>query len=124
MAFLLYILFFWIGTAGVAKVLYFSIQPDQWLDRLVKWQDRLNRVGTKGGVWNEIKYKALGGCEFCFAHFIALISFILFVIIIYFGIGMWGCFENVIIQWIFNIVIYLFYVWTSTTLNSIVINRL
>lgn len=122
--FLLYTLFFWIGAAGFAKVFYFSIQPDQWLDRLLGWQDKLEKFGQKSGVGNEIIYKALGGCEFCFGHFIAFTTFWFYALIMNCGLHQWIYTDGVFLQAVTNVVIYLIYVSTSTTINSLIINRL
>lgn len=116
-------LFAIIGTTCFAKVFYFSIQQDQWLDVWLGWQKMIERFGHKSGAWNTIAYKALGGCEFCFAHAVSLFCFISYALIV--GInGYWPSFETMFGQWAFNVGWYCVYTYTSTVLSSLVINRL
>lgn len=116
-------LFALIGTACFAKVFFFSIQQDQWIDTLFGWQDMIEGFGHKPGAWNTIAYKILGGCSFCFAHFVSLICFICYVVILCTN-GFWPSFETGLGQWSFNIGWYFVFIPTSTVLSSLVINRL
>ena len=116
-------LFALIGTASFAKVIYFSIQQGQWIDSIFGWQKMLERVSFKSGAWNSILYKALGGCEFCFSHFISLLCFVFYVVILHSN-EFWPSFETTMGQWAFNIGWYFVFIPTSTVLSSLVINRL
>lgn len=117
------ILYLFLGAA-FAKVLHFSTQPDQWLDDLVGWQKMIEKFGAKGGYINKILFKALGGCEFCFAHAITFFLFWLYVFLCRFGFNVWPVFEGVAIQWVFNISWYVLFVSTGTVISSLTINRL
>jgi hypothetical protein len=123
MIFFLLTVFALIGIACLTKVIFFSIQPDQWMDQLFGWQNTLDKFGNKSGVWNAIVYKILGGCSFCFAHLMSFIGFIVYVLIIYSN-GFWPNFETVFGQWAFNFGWYFIFVPTSTVLSSLAINRL
>lgn len=46
--FLLYTLVAWLANACLIKILYISIQPGQWLDKLLHWQDRLHKWDLEG----------------------------------------------------------------------------
>lgn len=122
--FLLTTLFFLIGTAFFAKVIFFSIQQDQWLDMLFDWQNRLERLGNKSGAWNAILYKAGGACQFCFGHAIALISFTFYVLVNTYCLRLWPHFETITAQCIFSVVWYMLYVSTSTVISTLTITRL
>lgn len=123
LTFLLYTVFCLFGTACFAKVMHFSIQPDQWLDSLFGWQDKLERFGNKTGAFNALLYKAGGACSFCFAHAISFICFGVYATVMCFS-GSWPEFESIIGQWIFNIGWYTLYVSFGTTFGSLAINRL
>jgi hypothetical protein len=122
--FLITTLFFLAGTCFFAKVIYFSIQEDQWLDSLFGWQKMLERVGNKSGGWNAIIYKALGGCQFCFSHFISLLTFFFYALVMVFCFHLWPSFDTNIAQILFSLVWYLIYVSTGTVLATLTITRL
>lgn len=115
---------FLIGTATFAKIFHFSIQQDQWLDQLFNWQNRLEAVGHKQGFGNEFLYKALGACSYCFSHLIAFLSFWIFVCVANLGLDMWFLVDGLAMQIVVNIIVYLFYISTSTCLNNLAINFL
>lgn len=77
--FLILAFLFWIAGACFAKIIFLSIQRGQWLDKLLKWQQRLRNwdlSGTKKGVF----FSKIGGyCELCFSHAIAFINFWVFL---------------------------------------------
>jgi hypothetical protein len=122
--FILITIIFLIGTSAFAKIFFFSIQQDQWLDKLLNWQNRLNTVGQKTGWLNEFLYKAGGGCTYCFSHFVAFASFWVYVLILYSGFGIWYDVDAIWLQVIVNIIVYLFYVSVSTVANNTAINFL
>lgn len=122
--FLITTLFFLAGTCFFAKVIYFSIQPDQWLDSLFGWQNMLERVGNKSDGWNAVIHKALGGCEFCFSHFMSLITFTFYALVMVFCLHLWPSFDTNIAQILFSLVWYLIYVSTGTVLATLTITRL
>lgn len=77
--FLLYTVFFIIGYACIIKMLHFSIQPGQWIDKYFDWQKRL-RVWDEQG--KETLSKWLGGCEMCtcaFTSFLILPVYVWFL---------------------------------------------
>lgn len=68
---LAYTIFFIIGSACIAQMLYFSIQSGQWLDKLFKWQKGLDNLFSK----KSLLEKPLGGCEICFKHWVIFFCF-------------------------------------------------
>jgi len=121
---ILLIIAFLIGTATFTKIFHFSIQQDQWLDKLFNWQDRLEAVGHKTGFWNELMYKAGGKCSYCFSHAVAFLSFALFCVVSYVGLDIWFFVDGMAMQILVNIIVYMFYIATSTCLNNLAINFL
>lgn len=67
--YLLYTVFFIISYAGIIKMLHFSMQEGQWLDKLFDWQMMLLRLDEKG--YTALS-KWLGGCDMCFCAFTSL----------------------------------------------------
>lgn len=120
--FLLFTLIAWIATACMTKVLFFSIQDGQWLDSLFGWQKMLTRMGND----NSILYKPLGGCEMCFSHMIAFISFWIYVFVMRIGFDMWVT-DSIDSFWIaaaINTIWYLVYVAISCNINLYFITQL
>lgn len=78
MTFLLYTILGIIANACMAKIIHFSIQHDQWLDKLLNWQERLRKWDEQG----KSIVKPLGLCEMCFSHFMAFIGFMFYVLFI------------------------------------------
>ncbi|MCB0697605.1 MAG: hypothetical protein KDC07_09590, partial [Chitinophagaceae bacterium] len=70
--FLLYTIVAWVANACIAKILYISIQPGQWLDKLLNWQNRLHAWDMQG---KEFLVKAGGMCELCFSHLVTFTGF-------------------------------------------------
>lgn len=122
MIFFLLTLFALVGTACFVKVVFFSIQPDQWIDQLFDYQNKLEKMGQKTGAWNTILYKAGGACAFCFAHALSLLCFVVFAIITCSN-GFWPCFETTFGQWAFNVGWYCVFTYTSTVFSSLLISR-
>lgn len=123
MIFLLMTVFFLIATAAFSSVMWVSIQNDQWLDKVVGWQKMLSRHGSEPGFWNEFVYKALGGCEFCFSHFITVICFVFYCLFMNVTVG-WLGIEPLWASIIGNIVWYLVYISTGTMLSFMAITRI
>lgn len=70
LTYLLYTCFFILGYACFLKMLHFSIQPGQWIDKVWNWQDKLRVWDENGSPWA----KWLGGCEMCFSAFFSLLA--------------------------------------------------
>lgn len=109
-------LFFIAGTAAFSSVFFLSVQRDQILDRIFGWQNYLEKVGSKTGLWSEMKYKWLGGCEFCYGHFMAVISFIFYACFIT-GVGLWFHIDNIVFKVMAYFAWYLIYVSSVTMLS-------
>lgn len=73
--FLLYTTMALIANASLAKILHISIQPGQWLDKLLHWQYRLQQWDREG---KEFIAKAGGYCELCFSHAVTVIGFMFY----------------------------------------------
>lgn len=76
MTFLAYTIMAIIANACMAKILHVSIQPGQWLDNLLHWQQRLREWDINGNV---ILAKALGYCELCFSHLVSVTGFMIYL---------------------------------------------
>lgn len=114
---------FLVCTAAIAKVIYISTQPGQIFGA---WQNVLNRLNESPGRVANFFYKPLGGCEFCFAHLFAVISFALLVGFISYVLGSWplNMTHNFWINAGTNVVGYLMYVCASTVLSTLAITRI
>lgn len=114
---------FLVCTAAIVKTAYITIQPGQIFGG---WQHVLNRLNESQGRIANALFKPLGGCEFCFAHMFAVISYALFVLFITYILGSWPLHMtgNFWINAGVNVVGYLMYVCTSTVLSTLAITRL
>lgn len=113
---------FLVATAAVVKVIYITIQPGQIFGG---WQNVLNRLNEANSRFANAIYKPLGGCEVCFSHMFAVISYALFILFIYTVMDSWplNMTYNVWINIGTNIVGYLAYVCTSTVISTYAITR-
>lgn len=121
--FLLYTLVAWLANACLIKILYISIQPGQWLDKLLHWQDRLHKWDLEG---KEFLVKAGGLCELCFSHFITFGGYWLYLLFMHHAIGYWitAPVEDSITAFVINITWYLAYVSIGTNLALYFITKL
>lgn len=120
LTFLLYTIFALIANACLAKIIYISIQPGQWLDKLLNWQQRLKRWDLQGKTF---LVKAGGYCELCFSHFITFISFWCYVLVSKVVLSFWltAGVDNLILKIAVNIIWYLVYISLGTNLALIFI---
>jgi hypothetical protein len=112
--FLLYTLLALVANACVAKIIFFSIQDGQWLDKLFNWQYRL-RKWAEGNKW---WVKPLGYCEMCFAHLMAVLGFVLYSVFMS-AAHLW-----VLHHWLLGVIWYLVYVGIATNLSLYFIVKL
>lgn len=124
MTFVLLTLFFLLATAAMAKMLYISIQPDQWLDKLFDWQAKLAHWGQLSGWWNEYRYKAWGGCATCFSRVVSFWAFGVYVFVAHFAFDAWFHFDSWVIAIIVNFIYWAFYTSLSTMLNMVAILKI
>lgn len=124
MIFVLLSVFFLLATAAVAKVLYISIQPEQWLDKLFNWQTKLARWGSGSGWWDEYRYKAWGGCATCFSRVVSFWAFVVYVFVAHVGFDAWFHFDKWWVAIIVNFFYWAFYSSLSTLLNMMTILKL
>jgi len=115
MTFLLYTVVAWVATASLAKILYISIQPGQWLDKLLNWQERLRNWDLQG---RELLVKAGGMCELCFSHFIVFVSFWMYLFFMHVVVGYWVStpIQTIPAVILVNIIWYLGYVCIGTNM--------
>ena len=120
--FTLYFIVAVLGTSFICGVAHFSIQREQWIDLIFKWQDMLYRIGEKKGVIYTILYKALGGCTYCFCHLISLFSFFGFAGILMLR-GDWFTMPNLWSTILANIGVYLVFISSATSLGFIHVTK-
>ena len=121
--FLLYTVVAWLANACLVKILYMCIQPGQWLDKLLHWQDRLHKWDLEG---KEFLVKAGGLCEICFSHFLTFISYWIYLLFMYLAIGYWitAPVGNSIAAFVINLIWYLAYVGIGTNLALYFITKI
>lgn len=121
--FLLYTLVAWMANACIAKILFISIQPGQWLDKLLNWQDRLHKWDLQG---KEFLVKNGGLCEMCFSHFLTFVSFWCYLLFMNAAVGYWISMpvEHAFVSIIVNMIWYLAYVGIGTNLSLYFITKL
>lgn len=120
---LLYTVFSLLATGCLAKVLFFSIQEGQWLDKLIGWQAKLKKWDFTG---NELLAKAGGLCDFCFAHAIAFFGYWAYFILMKGGFDLWIT-TGIDNAWVYvpvNIIWYLGYVGIGTITSLYVISKM
>lgn len=110
------------AASCASVVFYISIQHDQFLDRIFNWQDNLDKWGSKSGLWNEIKHKALGGCKFCFSHFTTVLTFVFFVLFVSLN-GEWFHSPNLFVAIISNIIFYLLFIVSGTVMSFLMLTK-
>lgn len=121
--FLLYTIIAWLATACLTKILFISIQPGQWLDKLLNWQQRLREWDMQG---KEFLVKAGGLCEVCFSHMITFLSFWAYVFFMNQVLQVWvtnpleGFFPMIVV----NVIWYLCYVSIGSILSLYFITKL
>lgn len=123
-SFLLLALAFIIGGSCALKVWNMSTQEGEIFDRIFNWQKHQREFGMKQGFLNELAHRAMGGCEFCYSYWGSVLSFIVFTVSAYFGIGIWFSVDSMIWQWVLNFIFFLAYVSVSNILTWILVTRL
>lgn len=113
--FLLYTVIAWLANACMAKIIFISIQPGQWLDKLLNWQNRLYQWDMAG---QEFLAKAGGMCELCFSHLVTFVSFWAYLFFMHHAIGYWVTtpVDNRLAAFCINIIWYLGYVGIGTNM--------
>lgn len=121
--FLLFTMLAWLGTASLTKILYISIQPGQWLDKLLNWQERLRSWDLQG---KELLVKTGGLCELCFSHAVAFVSFWAYVFFMHAVADYWitDHLDNALIIAAANVIWYLLYVSIGANLSLYFITKL
>ncbi len=119
LTFLLFTVIFWAGSAAIARVLYFSIQQGQWLDRLFGWQAMLAKLYEGPQRWKADAGKVLGDCRMCFGHFIVFLSYWAYYIFCKISLGLWVTdgMEGWVSIGFTNTVWYMLFVCIGTVLN-------
>lgn len=120
--FLLYSVLALVANAALAKILYISIQPGQWLDTLLNWQARLQQWDMQG---KSFLVKAGGYCELCFSHLITFVCYWCYVLFSVQVLHMWITtpVDNVVMAVVINIIWYLVYISLGTNLSLLFIVR-
>lgn len=111
MEFIVFSLIFWIGVAGFTFMLWVSIQPGNWAE---KWQNKLRAWDLSG---NEFLYRVMGGCQVCFAHAVAQLSFLVYLAF-FFCLELWS------MGFLGGLIWYGLYISISTNLNLFFITKL
>jgi len=94
--FILFTIFFVWGSIGVFKFLLIATQRGQFLG---KWQDVLEWLYGKGFKNAE---KLLGGCGMCFAHFMSILMFCIYVAVLAAeGMWIWNWWQSVCWYFVF-----------------------
>jgi hypothetical protein len=121
--FILYTVIALLANASLAKILFISIQPGQWLDKLLDWQDRLQQWDMEG---KQFLAKAGGYCELCFSHLITFICFWGYALFMNTVTGVWisAISPNLIVTITINAIWYLVYVSLGTNLSLYFIIKL
>lgn len=113
--FLLYTLLAWLANACIIKILHTSIQPGQWLDTLLHWQQRLQQWDMEGKAFF---VKAGGYCELCFSHLLTAAGFWIYLLFMNGVAGIWisDGLQYLLPAVLVNILWYLVYVSVGTNL--------
>lgn len=121
--FILYTIVAWVANASIAKIIFISIQPGQWLDKLLNWQKRLYEWDIEG---NEFLAKAGGLCELCFSHLITFVGYWAYLFFMQTAIGYWvtSPVDNHLTAFLVNIIWYLVYVSIGTNMAVYFITKL
>lgn len=121
--FLLYTLLAWVANACLVKIIYISIQPGQWIDKLLKWQNRLHQWDMEG---KEFLVKTGGMCELCFSHLFTFISYWAYLFFMQAVAGYWITtpVDGTMAAGIVNVIWYLAYVGIGTNMALYFITRL
>jgi hypothetical protein len=121
--FLLYTALALLANGCLARIIFTSIQPGQWLDILLNWQNRLQQWDRQGKAF---LVKAGGYCELCFSHAITFLCYWGYAFTMQLAIGEWitSSVTNTGATVIINIVWYLVYVSIGTNLSLHFISKL
>lgn len=108
---------FILGNASLAFMLFMSIQQDQWIDKLFKWQKMLREYDLKGTASGMALYKVLGGCELCFAHLISFLGYWVYLVFIF-------LLQTEVRHWAIWVIFYFIYVPLTTNVSLYFIKKL
>ncbi|ROI05445.1 hypothetical protein EGI16_03400 [Chryseobacterium sp. G0240] len=108
---------FILGNASLAFILFMSIQKDQWLDKLFKWQKMLRDFDIKGTPTGMAAYKILGGCELCFAHLISFLGYWVYLVFIF-------LLQTEVRHWAIWVIFYFIYIPLTTNVSLFFIKKL
>jgi hypothetical protein len=120
--FLLYTVLALLANACLAKILFISIQPGQWLDKLLGWQKRLQQWDLQGRTF---LVKAGGYCALCFCHLVTVAGFCGYVLFTNLVLDTWltVVVDNIIIAGAINFIWYLVYISLGTNLALLFIAK-
>jgi hypothetical protein len=121
--FLLYTIFFILGSVSFVTVMWVSIQPGQWLDSLFGWQRVLNRIGMRSGPFNELVYKAFGGCMFCFCHWMSFLCFWTYALFMTQNVG-WFSGSHIVWVGLMNVTWFLCFDFISTVISFLTVSKI
>jgi uncharacterized protein YqhQ len=91
--FILYTIFFIIGSIGVFKFLLYATSENGFLSH---WQKVLDWLWSR----NRNAAKLLGACGMCFAHFCSIVSFAIYVAMLW-DIWIWNLWQSIIWYFLF-----------------------
>ncbi len=123
MVFILYTIIAWLANASLIKIVHVSIQPGQWLDSLLHWQQRLQKWDMEGKTFLA---KAGGYCELCFSHLLTFAGYWIYAAFMYgaLDVRISNGLHNIIGIILVNILWYFVYVGIGTNLALYFITRL
>jgi len=78
LVFLLYTVIFWFAGVAFVKLFYFAIQPQQILDIIFHWQDRLSDLYDSPNKYKNMLGKVAGDCAVCFAHWATALWYVFY----------------------------------------------
>jgi hypothetical protein len=123
MSFLLYTVLAILANACIVKILHISIQPGQWLDTLLHWQQRLQQWDMEGRIFLA---KAGGYCELCFSHLLSFLGYWAYVFFMNVVMNQWIVYtaDGWIVFILANLIWYLVYISIATNLGLYFITKL
>lgn len=74
----------------MGEFMMFAIAPEQMFDKMFKWQKMLNYL-YGGSTFQQLLGKFLGNCDACFLHFVTILNFFIYAVIMVFGLNNWIC---------------------------------
>lgn len=111
----------WLANACFCYMLYFSLLPAQWLNNVLKLEDRLEEWNKSGNIF---AVKILGGCTMCFSHFFTQILFWGYLFFMCCGVDEYWYNAFWLYRWGIYLIWYVVYVSVGTTVTQFVINKM